>query len=159
MSLSVTRPLLFTSVLSRYNSSETFLSSLSHCSELLCCQSPSYGTWRSVLSKDPFFSLDRFNDILDYNMNNATRQLGLLLLLCVALHADCCSRREEKEKPPVGKFLYSTVSNPQDCSKRFTLYFPGRPVQLNTISTSLWSIQPYATINAPRLLVHISTTF
>jgi len=37
-------------------------------------------------------------------MNNATRQLGLvLLLLCVALHADCCSRRKEKEKP-IGKF-------------------------------------------------------
>ena len=27
-----------------------------------------------------------------------------------------------------GNFLYSAVSNPQDCSKRFTLYFPGRPV-------------------------------
>ena len=29
----------------------------------------------------------------------------------------------------------------------FTLYFPGRPVQSNTVSTSLGSIQPYATIN------------
>ena len=47
-----------------------------------------------------------------------------------------------------GKFLYSTVSNPQDCSKRFTLYFPDRPVQSDTISTSLENIQPYATINA-----------
>ena len=28
-----------------------------------------------------------------------------------------------------GKFLYSAVSNPQDCSKRFTLYFPGSPIQ------------------------------
>ena len=46
-----------------------------------------------------------------------------------------------------GKFLYSAVSNPQDSSKRFTHYFPGRPVQSNTISTSLGSIQPYATIN------------
>ena len=54
-----------------------------------------------------------------------------------------------------GKFLYSAVSNPQDCSKRFTHYFPDRPVQSNTISTSLGSIQPYATINARRLLVHI----
>ena len=27
-----------------------------------------------------------------------------------------------------GKFLYSAVSNPQDCSKRFTLYLSGRPV-------------------------------
>ena len=57
-----------------------------------------------------------------------------------------------------GKFLYSAVFGPQDCSKRFTLYFPGRPVQSNTISTSLGSIQPYATINARRLYVHISTT-
>ena len=55
-------------------------------------------------------------------------------------------------------FLYSAVSNPQDCSKRFTLYFPGRPVQWNTISTSLGSIQPYATINVWMVLVHISTT-
>ena len=37
----------------------------------------------------------------------------------------------------------------------FTLYFP---VQSGTISTSLESIQPYGTINARRLLVHISTT-
>jgi len=52
-----------------------------------------------------------------------------------------------------GKFLYSrTVSN------RFTLYFPDRPVHSDTISASLGSIQPYATINARRLLVHISIT-
>ena len=31
------------------------------------------------------------------------------------------------------------------------------PVQSDTISASLGSIQPYATINARRLLVHIST--
>ena len=54
-----------------------------------------------------------------------------------------------------GKFLHSAVSNHQDCSKHFTLYFPDRPVQSDTISTSLGSIQPYATINARRLLVHI----
>ena len=56
------------------------------------------------------------------------------------------------------KFLYSAVSSPQDRSKRFTLYFPDRPVHSDTISASLGSIQPYATINARRLLVHISTT-
>ncbi|KAK2170600.1 hypothetical protein NP493_1148g00086 [Ridgeia piscesae] len=38
------------------------------------------------------------------------------------------------------KFLYSAVSSPQDCSKHFTLYFPDRPVQSNTSSTSLGSI-------------------
>ena len=57
-----------------------------------------------------------------------------------------------------GKFLYSAISSPQDRSKRFTLYFPDRPVHSDTISASLGSIQPYATINARRLLVHISTT-
>ena len=57
-----------------------------------------------------------------------------------------------------GKFLYSAVSSPQDRSKRFTLYFPDIPVHSDTISASLGSIQPYATINARRLLVHISTT-
>ena len=56
------------------------------------------------------------------------------------------------------KFLYSAVSIPHDRSKRFTLYFPDRPVHSDTISTSLGSIQPYAAINARRLLVHISTT-
>ena len=40
----------------------------------------------------------------------------------------------------------------------FTLYFPDRPVHSDTISASLGSIQPYAAINACRLLVHISTT-
>ena len=50
-----------------------------------------------------------------------------------------------------GKFLYSAVSNPQDCSKHFTLYFPDRSVQSDTISTSLGSIKPYTTINARRL--------
>ena len=57
-----------------------------------------------------------------------------------------------------GKFVYSAVSSPQDRSKRFTLYFPDRPVHSDTISASLGSIQPYATINARKLLVHISTT-
>ena len=56
-----------------------------------------------------------------------------------------------------GKFLCSTVSGPQDCSKIFYALLP-RPVQSNTVSTSLGSIQPYATINARRLLVLISTT-
>ena len=40
----------------------------------------------------------------------------------------------------------------------FTLYFPDRPVHSDTISASLGSIQPYATNNAQRLIVHISTT-
>ena len=53
-----------------------------------------------------------------------------------------------------GKFLYSTVSSPQDRSKRFTFYFPDRPVHSDTISASLGSIQPYATINARRLTVY-----
>ena len=45
------------------------------------------------------------------------------------------------------EFFYTAGSNPQDCPKRFTLYFPDSPVQSGTISTSLGSIQPYATIN------------
>ena len=48
------------------------------------------------------------------------------------------------KKVSKGKFLYSAVSSPQSA---FTLYFPGRPVQSNTVSTSLGSIQPHATIN------------
>ena len=52
----------------------------------------------------------------------------------------------------VSSYTDSAVSSPQDCSKRFILYFPDRPVQSDTISTSLGSIQPYATLNARRLL-------
>ena len=43
---------------------------------------------------------------------------------------------------------YSALSSPRDRLKRFTLYFPDRPVHSDTISASLGSIQPYATINA-----------
>ena len=43
-----------------------------------------------------------------------------------------------------GKFLYSAVSHPQNCSNHFTLYVPDRPVQSDAISTSLGSTQPYA---------------
>ena len=50
------------------------------------------------------------------------------------------------------------ISSPQDRSMRFRLYFPDRPVHSDTISASLGSIQPYATINARMLLVHTSTT-
>ena len=68
-----------------------------------------------------------------------------------------CLRKICKNKSK-GKFLYSAVSSPQDHSKRFTLYFPDKPVHSDTISASLGSIQPYATINARRLLVYISAT-
>ena len=77
----------------------------------------------------------------------------LLLLSCMEIFMMLASMYSKK-----GKFLYSAVSSPQDRSKRFTLYFPDRPVHSDTISASLGSIQPYATINARRLLVHISTT-
>ena len=49
------------------------------------------------------------------------------------------------------------MSSPQDRSKRFTLYLSDRPVHSDTILASLGSIQPYANINARRLLVHIFT--
>ena len=58
-----------------------------------------------------------------------------------------------------GKLLYSAVFSPQDRSKHFTLYFRGRSVHSDTISASLGNIQPYATINARRLLIHISTNW
>ena len=56
-----------------------------------------------------------------------------------------------------GKFLYSAVSSAQERSKSFTLYFPDMPIHSDTNAASLVSIQSYATINARRLLVHIST--
>ena len=46
----------------------------------------------------------------------------------------------------------------QYCSKRFTLYLTGSPIQSDTISTSLGSMQPHAAINERRLLAHISIT-
>ena len=50
-----------------------------------------------------------------------------------------------------GKFLYSAVTNPQDCSKRFTLYFPDRPVQSNnsTSSSSIYWTGPFPGIESP----------
>ena len=45
----------------------------------------------------------------------------------------------------------------KDCSKCFTVYFPGSPIQSET-DTSLGSMQPYAANNARRLLAHISIT-
>ena len=50
---------------------------------------------------------------------------------------------------------YNAVFSPQDRSKRFTHQFSGRPVQPDTISTSLGSIQLYAAISTRRLLVHL----
>ena len=63
-----------------------------------------------------------------------------------------------KSKKGKGKFLYSAVSSPHDHSKRLTLYFPDRPVHSDTISASLGSIQSHVTINARRLLAHISNS-
>ena len=55
------------------------------------------------------------------------------------------------------EFLYSATTL-RTAQNAFILYFPGKPVKSDTISTSLGSIQPYATINVQRLLVHISTS-
>ena len=63
--------------------------------------------------------------------------------------------RECSVKRGKGKF---SVSNPQDYSRHFTLYFPGSPIQSDTITTSMGSMQSYAAINARRLLAHISIT-
>ena len=40
-----------------------------------------------------------------------------------------------KKSKGKGTFLYNAVSNSQDCSKHFTLYFLDRPVHSDTIST------------------------
>ena len=70
------------------------------------------------------------------------------------------TRRKQSNKNIKGKckYLPSAVSSPEAFSTRFTLYFPGRPVQSHPVSASLGSIQPYATINERRMLVYISTT-
>ena len=95
--------------------------------------------------------------------STAGQQIAVIIIWCSHerstraywLFADSSRRLAAMQK---GKFLYSAVSSPQDRSKRFTLYFPDRPVHSDTISASLGSIQPYAIINAWRLLVHISTS-
>ena len=53
-----------------------------------------------------------------------------------------------------GKLLYSTVANTLDCSMHFLVYSPGRPVQLNTISTYL----PLCNLYAMTVYIQISTT-
>ena len=52
-----------------------------------------------------------------------------------------------------GEFLYSTISNPQDCSKHFTLYSLATLFN-RTSSQLLWEASSYAAINAQRLSVH-----
>ena len=86
-----------------------------------------------------------------------------VVLLLICLHDSCLvlSRSAREAFLGVyikGKFLHSAVSSPKNHSKRFTLYFPDRPVHPDTISASLGSIQPCVAITARRLLVHISAT-
>ena len=51
------------------------------------------------------------------------------------------------------------LGNPERMMQQYVLESVNdRPVQSNTISTSLGGIQPYVIINDRRLLVHISTT-
>ena len=82
-----------------------------------------------------------------------TRSAGL----CPRYAEVKCQRRRVSCIAP-GRGISDNKMRPQDRSKRFTLYFPDRPVHSDTISASLGSNQPYATRNARRLLVHISTT-
>ena len=56
-----------------------------------------------------------------------------------------------------GMVLYSAVSSPLDCSKRFTLSSPGRPVHSDTVLGFSWKHSSHAAI-AQRLFTHISTT-
>ena len=58
--------------------------------------------------------------------------LQLLLRLMVVRAVEFVSYIK---KPKIkGKFLYCAVPSPRDCSKRFTLYSHGRPVQSNNFS-------------------------
>ena len=72
---------------------------------------------------------------------------------CGGVNRECMTMLELGLKESKGKFLCSAVSSPRDRSKRFTLYFPDRPVHSDTISSSLGSIQPYAIINAQRRIL------
>ena len=72
-----------------------------------------------------------------------------------------CSRWCGWQRVYVGKkkvsFYIAQYPVHRTAQSAFTHYFPGRPVQSNTISTSLGSIQPHATINvrkAARTYIH-----
>ena len=82
----------------------------------------------------------------------------LLSVLLPAVRRCCLWSYTPPPTPSKGKFVYSALSSLQDRSKRFTLYFPDRPVHSDTISASLGSIQPYVAVNTRRLLLHISTS-
>ena len=56
-----------------------------------------------------------------------------------------------------GKFTYSAVSNPQGCSKRFTLYSLADLFN-RTPSRPLWEAFSHVTINSQKLLVHIHSS-
>ena len=64
--------------------------------------------------------------------------------------------RDVKEEKKVS-FYIAHYPVHRTAQSAFTHYFPGRLVQSNTISTSLGSIQPHATINvrkAARTHIH-----
>ena len=64
---------------------------------------------------------------------------------CVVAHMPVCLGTQASSVNQYQLFdkviLFITLPNPHNCSKHFTLYFLGRPLQSNTISTSQGSIQ------------------
>ena len=56
------------------------------------------------------------------------------------------------------KFLCRTYPVLRTAPCVFTLYFPGRPVQSNTVSTSLGTSSQMLQLMCERLLIHMATT-
>ena len=93
--------------------------------------------------------LTRTNDAASCSIRNVPQRGCATVVIREAMNLRTCLHFRQR---------YVLIYNPQDSSKRFTLYFSDRPVHSDTISTSLGAIQPYAKINSRRLIVQISTT-
>ena len=84
----------------------------------------------------------------------AKRQAVILRFLYVEL--DICFLLSLCKKKVKVNFYIAQYLVHRTAQSAFTHYFPGRPVQSNTISTSLGSIQPHATINVRKAALSIA---
>ena len=79
--------------------------------------------------------------------------MTIMLFLLLMSHVVLVSFMKSKVRVSFYIAQYPVLRTAQSA---FTLYFPDRPVQSDTISTSLGSIQPRATINVQRAAhIHI----
>ena len=126
---------------------------------LLCCRSSMLPwiqsfLWCLTLTQSRLAQLAQrcvLNEWLHSFWRMLNDELVSLCLLCCKVNDSFLTAVHKME-------IIHVIQYPVLTTVQSTLHYPDRPVHSDTISASLGSIQPYATINARRLFVHISTT-